>query len=32
MIGPSARIVVGRTPEAGTGAFAIRSVVEAGAA
>ncbi|GAA6007137.1 hypothetical protein JCM11491_003019 [Sporobolomyces phaffii] len=31
MVGPSARIVVGRTPESGTGAFAIRSVVEAAA-
>ncbi|GAA6049814.1 hypothetical protein JCM3770_002174 [Rhodotorula araucariae] len=31
MIGPSARIVVGRTPEAGTGAFAVRSVVETSA-
>ncbi|GJN87219.1 hypothetical protein Rhopal_000164-T1 [Rhodotorula paludigena] len=31
MVGPSARIVVGRPPEAGTGAFAIRSVVEAAA-
>ncbi|GAA5886048.1 hypothetical protein JCM5296_007073 [Sporobolomyces johnsonii] len=32
MVGPSARIVVGRTPESGTGAFAVRSVVEAAAA
>ncbi|GAA5871370.1 hypothetical protein JCM16303_000734 [Sporobolomyces ruberrimus] len=31
MVGPSARIVVGRTPESGTGAFVIRSVVEAAA-
>ncbi|KWU44120.1 DNA-directed RNA polymerase [Rhodotorula sp. JG-1b] len=30
MIGPSARIVVGRPPNSGTGAFNIRSVVEAG--
>lgn len=31
MISPSSRIVVGRPPEAGTGAFAIRSIVEAAA-
>ncbi|BGP30582.1 hypothetical protein JCM10296v2_002337 [Rhodotorula toruloides] len=31
MISPSSRIVVGRPPEAGTGAFTIRSIVEAAA-